>query len=196
MFIFWLIIIIFAAVWFSMSVNVVREDERLVVFRLGRLMGLKGPGLIFIIPVVDRGVRVKIGPQTAASLPMNLTTIDNQALTLQARIVYEVTDPVKAVSKGPSYVAGTILNIYETLKGIVGSMSKNEVLGRSRELGEEAKLQVGVQLESWGIKIHKLEVSEKGAGPAAPTAPGAAPWLPESAKPAAKDEHGYTKSER
>src|SRR5512132_650520 len=114
-----IVLIILAILLFTSAVKVVQEYERGVIFRLGRVMGAKGPGLFFIIPLVDRMVRVNLQTVTADIPPQDVITRDNVTLRVNAVAYFNVVDPVRAVVAIQNYLVGTSQIAQTTLRSIL-----------------------------------------------------------------------------
>jgi regulator of protease activity HflC (stomatin/prohibitin superfamily) len=142
------------------SIKVVREYQRIVLFRVGRCVGMRGPGLVFLIPVIDRPAWVdqrelylEIPHQTAI-------TKDNATITIDFIIFYRVVDPVDSVLK-VQYFAGAAQNIAATtLRSVVGDMSLDDVLSKREEMNLLLRTKLDEVTERWGVKVTNVEVRE------------------------------------
>ena len=142
------------------SIKVVREYQRIVLFRVGRCIGMRGPGLVFLIPVIDRAswvdqreLYLEIPHQTAI-------TKDNATITIDFIIFYRVVDPVDSVLK-VQYFAGAAQNIAATtLRSVVGDMSLDDVLSKREEMNLLLRTKLDEVTERWGVKVTNVEVRE------------------------------------
>ena len=142
------------------SLKVVREYPRIVLFRVGRCVGMRGPGLVFLIPVIDRPswvdqreLYLEIPHQTAI-------TKDNATITIDFIIFYRVVDPVDSVLK-VQYFAGAAQNIAATtLRSVVGDMSLDDVLSKREEMNLLLRTKLDEVTERWGVKVTNVEVRE------------------------------------
>jgi regulator of protease activity HflC (stomatin/prohibitin superfamily) len=147
-------------IWALTSVKVVREYQRIVLFRVGRCVGVRGPGLVFLIPVIDRPAWVdqrelylEIPHQTAI-------TKDNATITIDFIIFYRVIDPVDSVLKVQNF-AGAAQNIAATtLRSVVGDMSLDDVLSKREEMNLLLRTKLDEVTERWGVKVTNVEVRE------------------------------------
>jgi regulator of protease activity HflC (stomatin/prohibitin superfamily) len=146
--------------WAAISIKVVREYQRIVLFRVGRCVGMRGPGLVFLIPVIDRPAWVdqrelylEIPHQTAI-------TKDNATITIDFIIFYRVVDPVDSVLKVQNF-AGAAQNIAATtLRSVVGDMSLDDVLSKREEMNVLLRTKLDEVTERWGVKVTNVEVRE------------------------------------
>ena len=151
-----IIIIIFLA----MSFRIVAEWQRAVVLRLGRVLGVKGPGIIFLIPFVDRPLIVDLRIVTVDIPPQTILTKDNVTVTIDAVVYYKVVDPLKAVVSVSNYAAA-ILNYAQTsLRDIVGQMDLDEILTKREEINRRLQEILDTTTEGWGIKATQVTVRD------------------------------------
>jgi regulator of protease activity HflC (stomatin/prohibitin superfamily) len=151
---------VFLVIWAFTSIKVVREYQRLVLFRVGRCVGTRGPGLVFLIPVIDRPnwvdqreLYLEIPHQTAI-------TKDNATITIDFIIFYRVVDAVDSVLK-VQYFAGAAQNIAATtLRSVVGDMSLDDVLSKREEMNLLLRTKLDEVTERWGVKVTNVEVRE------------------------------------
>ncbi len=147
-------------VWAFTSIKIVREYQRIVLFRVGRCVGTRGPGLVFLIPVIDRPswvdqreLYLEIPHQTAI-------TKDNATITIDFIIFYRVVDAVDSVLK-VQYFAGAAQNIAATtLRSVVGDMSLDDVLSKREEMNLVLRTKLDEVTERWGVKVTNVEVRE------------------------------------
>lgn len=151
-----IIILIFIA----MSFRIVTEWQRAVVLRLGRVLGVKGPGIIFLIPFVDRPLVVDLRIVTVEVPPQSIITKDNVTVTIDAVVYYKVIDPLKAVVSISNYSAA-ILNYAQTsLRDIIGQMDLDEVLSKREEISKRLQEILDTVTEGWGIKATQVTVRD------------------------------------
>lgn len=142
------------------GLRVLQEYERGVVFRLGRLIGAKGPGLIFIIPGLDRMVRVGLRVITTDVPPQDVVTKDNVSVSVNAVILFKVVEPVKAVVNVESYLESTFQYAQTTLRSVLGSVDLDEVLSERETLNQRIKAILDQHTEPWGVKVSAVEIKQ------------------------------------
>jgi regulator of protease activity HflC (stomatin/prohibitin superfamily) len=144
----------------SASIRVLREYERGVVFRLGRLMELRGPGLQLLIPSLDRMVRVSLRTVTLAVPPQEVITRDNVPARVTAVAYYRVIDPSKAVTAVENFQAATLQIAQTTLRSILGVADLDTLLSEREKLNESLAEVIDTQTEPWGIKVTTVEIKD------------------------------------
>jgi regulator of protease activity HflC (stomatin/prohibitin superfamily) len=153
------IAVIFAVIFFIAGLKIIPEYERAVVFRLGRLLRTpKGPGLVFIIPVVDRFIRVSLRTVAMDVAPQDIITRDNVTVKVSAVIYFRVIDPNRAITEVEDYVFNTSLLSQTTLRSILGSAELDQLLSDRERINEELQKIIDKQAEPWGIKIASVEI--------------------------------------
>jgi regulator of protease activity HflC (stomatin/prohibitin superfamily) len=141
------------------SVRVLREYERAVIFRLGRLLaGDKGPGLIFLIPFVDRMVRVSLRTVTLSIPPQDVITRDNVPALVNAVAYFRVVDPDDSVVKIEDFLAATSQISQTTLRSVLGKAELDSLLSERERLNESLQQIIDEQTEPWGIKVTIFEI--------------------------------------
>ena len=140
------------------SIRVVREYERLVVFRLGRLIGEKGPGLVLLIPIVDRAVKVGLRTVTMDVPPQDIITRDNVTVKVNAVIYFRVIDSRQAITQVENYLYATSQIAQTTLRSILGQQELDELLSEREKLNLALQQVIDRQTEPWGIKVSTVEV--------------------------------------
>ena len=140
------------------SIRVVREYERLVVFRLGRLIGEKGPGLVLLIPIVDRAVKVGLRTVTMDVPPQDIITRDNVTVKVNAVIYFRVIDSRQAITQVENYLYATSQIAQTTLRSILGQQELDELLSEREKLNMALQQVIDRQTEPWGIKVSTVEV--------------------------------------
>ncbi len=149
------IIIIFIL---ASAIRILREYERGVVFRLGRLIGAKGPGLIILIPIVDRMVRVDLRTIAHDVPPQDVITKDNVSLKVNAVVYFRVMDPNKAVVEVADFYFATSQLAQTTLRSILGQSDLDEVLVHREKINQSLQHILDQATDPWGIKVSMVEV--------------------------------------
>lgn len=153
------IVILFLVLYFlSSAIKILREYERGVVFRLGRLIPVKGPGLVIIWPIIDRLVKVSLRTVTMDVPPQDVITKDNVTVKVNAVIYFRVVDPAKAITEVEDYYYATSQIAQTTLRSILGQSQLDDLLTKRDELNAELQRVIDFQTEPWGIKVTAVEV--------------------------------------
>ncbi len=142
------------------SVRILREYERGVLFRLGRLIALKGPGLRFLIPVIDQMVRVDLRTVTLNVPPQEVITKDNVTVRVNAVAYFRVIDPDKAITEVENYLVATSQISQTTLRSVLGKAELDALLAERERLNQELQTIIDEQTEPWGIKVSTVEVKD------------------------------------
>ena len=142
------------------ALRILREYERGVIFRLGKLQGAKGPGIIFLIPVVDKMVRMDLRVVTIDVPKQEIMTKDNVPATVDAVIYFRVVDPNAAVVKVENYWKATSLIGQTTLRSVLGQSALDELLSQRDVINQKLQEIIDKQTEPWGIKVTSVEVKE------------------------------------
>ena len=140
------------------AIRVVREYERLVVFRLGRLVGERGPGLVLLIPLVDRAVKVGLRTVTMDVPPQDIITRDNVTVKVNAVIYFRVVSSQEAVVQVENYLYATSQIAQTTLRSILGQQELDELLSEREKLNQALQQVIDRQTEPWGVKVSTVEV--------------------------------------
>ena len=151
-----------ALIALATSVRVLREYERAVVFRLGRLLGQKGPGIVLLIPGVDRMVRVDLRTVTFDVPPQDLITRDNVPAKVNAVTYFRVVDPIKSVVEVERYRAATSQIAQTTLRSVLGKADLDMLLAEREKLNEALQKIIDEQTDPWGIKVTTVEIKDVG----------------------------------
>jgi regulator of protease activity HflC (stomatin/prohibitin superfamily) len=157
-----LILVAVAAVIAGASVRVLREYERAVVFRLGRLIGQKGPGIVLLIPIVDRMVRVDLRTVTFDIPPQDLITRDNVPAKVNAVAYFRVVDPVRSVVEVERVRAATSQIAQTTLRSVLGKADLDMLLSERETLNESLQQIIDDQTDPWGVKVTTVEIKDVG----------------------------------
>jgi regulator of protease activity HflC (stomatin/prohibitin superfamily) len=154
------ILIVAALALAGASVRVLREYERAVVFRLGRVIDEKGPGLVLLIPAVDRMVRVSLRTITLRIPPQEVITRDNVPVRVAAVAYFRVIDPRRAVLDVEDYMAATLQIAQTTLRSVLGKAELDALLAERERLNEHLQQIIDEQTEPWGIKVTIVEIKD------------------------------------
>jgi len=142
------------------AIKIVPEYQRLVVFRLGRLLATKGPGLVILIPFVDRGTKVDLREFFLEIPRQDSITKDNAAIAIDFILYYKVIDPADSVVKVSNF-AGAATNIAATtLRAVVGDISLDDMLARRDEINSVLRIKLDEVTERWGVKVTNVEIRE------------------------------------
>lgn len=142
------------------SVKILNEYERAVVFRLGRLYGSKGPGLILIIPFIDRIVRVDLRTVTLDVPPQDAITRDNVTVKVNAVVYFKVMDANKAVIEVENYLMATSKLAQTTLRSVMGQVELDELLASREAINQKLQEILDTQTGPWGVKVSNVEVKQ------------------------------------
>ena len=142
------------------AVKIVPEYQRVVVFRLGRLVGAKGPGVVLVIPLVDKVIRVDLRVVTLDVPVQEVITKDNVPIKVNAVVYFRVMDPAFSVVEVENYILATSLLSQTTLRSVVGSADLDEVLSSREKINSELQKIIDDRTDSWGIKVSAVEVKE------------------------------------
>lgn len=145
---------------FFMAIKIVQEYERGVIFRLGRLVGARGPGLFFILPVVERMVKVDLRVVTMDVPRQDVITKDNVTVKVDAVVYFRVVNPEDAVVKVMDYIRATSLVAQTTLRSVLGQSDLDELLSKRDELNQRLQQIIDEATEPWGIKVTIVEVRD------------------------------------
>jgi len=152
--------ILLVAALLSAAIKVVPEYERGVIFRLGRIQGAKGPGLFFIIPIIDRMVRVNLRTQTYDIPPQDVITEDNVTVHVNAVAYFNVVDPNRSVLAIDDYRFGTQQVAQTTLRSILGQTSLDDLLTKRDEVNQRLQQIIDDVTNPWGVKVTIVEVKD------------------------------------
>ena len=153
-------LIIFLIIIAAAAIKILREYERGVIFRLGRLIGAKGPGLIFIIPGVDRLLRISLRTVALEIPPQDVITRDNVSIKVNAVVYFRVLDPNKAVVEVENYLYATSQLAQTTLRSVIGQSQLDEVLSERDKINLQLQDILDKQTAPWGIKVSLVETKQ------------------------------------
>jgi len=156
------IVIALAVAVAGASIRVLREYERAVIFRLGRLVGQKGPGIVLLIPLIDRMVRVDLRTVTFDIPPQDLITRDNVPAKVNAVAYFRVIDPVKSVVEVEKVRAATSQIAQTTLRSVLGKADLDMLLAEREQLNESLQQIIDDQTDPWGVKVTTVEIKDVG----------------------------------
>jgi len=142
------------------AVRILREYERGVVFRLGKLMDAKGPGVVFLIPLVDKMVRMDLRVVTIDVSKQEVMTKDNVPATVDAVVYFRVVMPTDAVVKVENYYRATSLIAQTTLRSVLGQASLDDLLSQRDVINQKLQEIIDRQTEPWGIKVTSVEIKD------------------------------------
>jgi regulator of protease activity HflC (stomatin/prohibitin superfamily) len=142
------------------AIRVVQEYERGVIFRLGRLVGPRGPGLFVIVPFVDRMVKIDLRVVTMEVPPQEVITRDNVTMRVSAVLYFRVVDPGRAVTAVADYVRATFQIAQTTLRSVLGTSELDELLANREQINDRLQQIIDTQTEPWGIKVTTVEVKD------------------------------------
>ncbi len=154
------IVVLAAFILFSMAIKIVNEYERGVIFRLGRLIGAKGPGFFLIIPFVDRMVRVDLRVITMDVPPQDVITKDNVTVKVNAVVYFRVVDANASVVKVLDFVRATSMISQTTLRNVLGQSELDEILTQREKLNQMLQKIIDEQTEPWGVKVSIVEIKD------------------------------------
>ena len=152
------VIIFFGLILLFNMIKVLKEYERGVIFRLGRLIGAKGPGLIILIPIVDKMVRVDLRVITYDIPPQDVITKDNVSIKVNAVLYFQVTDPNSAVVSVANFFEATNQIAQTTLRSVLGQVELDDLLANREKINAELQHIIDDQTEPWGVKVSVVEV--------------------------------------
>src|SRR6195952_5126142 len=158
-----LLVVVFLVIMILInSVRVLREYERGVIFRLGRLVhgAASGPGLIFLIPIVDKMVKVSLRTVVMDVPPQDVITQDNVSIKVNAVIYFRVIDPQKAIIEIENYLTGTSQLSQTTLRSVLGQSELDELLSQREKINIRLQQIIDLQTEPWGVKVTHVEVKQ------------------------------------
>lgn len=144
----------------SNAIRIVREYERGVIFRLGRLVGAKGPGLFFIIPVIDKMVKMSLRTIVLDVPPQEVITKDNVTTSVNAVLFFRVVDPCASVVEVEDFLEATRQIAMTTLRSILGGVELDQVLGEREKINLQLQEIIDEQTDPWGIKVKSVEIKD------------------------------------
>jgi regulator of protease activity HflC (stomatin/prohibitin superfamily) len=154
------VVVFFLLFFLGSAIRILREYERGVIFRLGRLIAQKGPGLILLIPVIDRMVRVDLRTVTLNIPPQEVITRDNVPARVNAVAYFRVIDPNRAITEVENFLLATSQIAQTTLRSVLGKAELDTLLAERERLNEELQTIIDEQTEPWGVKVTTVEIKD------------------------------------
>jgi regulator of protease activity HflC (stomatin/prohibitin superfamily) len=155
-----IILIVLLLMILAASIKIMAEYQRIVVFRLGRLIGIKGPGLVFIIPIIDKYIRLDLRTRVIDVPKQRIITNDNVTVDVDAVVYFRITDPQKAIVEVQRYDLATSLLAQTTLRDILGQKSLDEILSQREELNKSLQSIIDLGTDPWGIKVSAVTLKD------------------------------------
>lgn len=152
------ILVIVVVIILASMLRVLREYERGVIFRLGRILGAKGPGLIILIPIIDRMVRVSLRTVVLDVPPQDIITKDNVSVQVNAVVYFRVLDPNKAVLEVENYLYATSQLAQTTLRSVLGEVELDDLLSAREDINKRLQEIIDRETDPWGIKVSMVEI--------------------------------------
>ena len=156
-------IILFLLIILANAIRILREYERGVIFRLGRLIGgggIKGPGLILLIPVIDRMVKVSLRTIVLDVPPQDVITQDNVSIKVNAVVYFRVIEPQKAIVQVENFLAATSQISQTTLRSVLGQSELDDLLSQREKINHKLQQIIDTNTEPWGVKVTNVEVKQ------------------------------------
>jgi regulator of protease activity HflC (stomatin/prohibitin superfamily) len=153
-----LLVIVLAVYFLSSAIKILREYERGVVFRLGRVIPVRGPGLVIIWPIIDRLVKVSLRIVAMDVPSQDVITKDNISVKVNAVVYFRVIEPLKAITEVEDFLYATSMIAQTTLRSILGQSQLDDLLTNREEVNAELQKVIDFQTEPWGIKVTAVEV--------------------------------------
>jgi regulator of protease activity HflC (stomatin/prohibitin superfamily) len=154
------VLAVLAVIVLASSIRVLREYERGVIFRLGRLIAQKGPGLVLLIPIIDRMVRVELRTVTLNIPPQEVITRDNVPSSVTAVCYFRVIDPNRAIVEVENYLLATSQISQTALRSVLGKAELDQLLSERERLNEDLQKIIDEQTEPWGVKVTTVEIKD------------------------------------
>ena len=160
----WIIVLFIIIIFFIMillsAIKIMAEYERVVVFRLGRLIGIKGPGLVLIIPIIDKIMKLDLRTRVIDVPKQRIITRDNVTVDVDAIVYFRITDPQKSVVEVQRYDIATSLLAQTTLRDIIGQKNLDELLSQREELNKSLQEVIDLSTDPWGIKVSSVNIRD------------------------------------
>ena len=152
------VLLIALVIFLAVSIKIVPEYQRAVIFRLGRVIGAKGPGLFILIPIIDRMVKVDLRTVTLDVPTQDVITRDNVSVSVDAVVYFRVVDPVKAIVQVENYLYATSQIAQTTLRSVCGAAELDELLSEREKLNMQLQEIIDRQTDPWGVKVVAVEL--------------------------------------
>ena len=158
--IIFIVLVFFIIIILSNAIRILREYERGVVFRLGRLLGVKGPGLILLIPIIDKMVKVSLRTVVMDVPPQDIITQDNVSIKVNAVVYFRVVQPQKAVVEVENFLIATSQLSQTTLRSVLGQSELDDLLSQREKINQKLQQIIDAHTEPWGVKVSNVEVKQ------------------------------------
>ena len=158
--VWWSAIVVLVVLFFASAIKIVREYERMVVFRLGRLFGAKGPGLFWLWPIIDKGVKIDLRTITLDVPPQEVITKDNVTVSVNAVVYFRVINPSDAIVKVENFFQATSMVSQTTLRSVLGQVELDELLAQREKLNKRLQEIIDEVTDPWGIKVSLVEIKD------------------------------------
>jgi len=155
-----LVVVIFLVLLLSSAIKIMAEYQRIVIFRLGRLLGIKGPGLVFVIPIIDSVIKLDLRTRIIDVPKQRVITKDNVTVDVDAVVYFRIIDPQKAVVEVQRYEVATGLLAQTTLRDILGNQTLDELLSKREELNKSLQKIIDQGTDPWGIKVSNVTIRD------------------------------------
>lgn len=157
-----IVIVVFVIFILASAIRILNEYERGVVFRLGRVLpsGVRGPGLILLIPVLDKMVKVSLRTVVMDVPPQDVITQDNVSIKVNAVVYFRVIDPQKAIIEVENYLVATSQLSQTTLRSVLGQSELDDILSQREKINQRLQQIIDAQTEPWGVKVTHVEVKQ------------------------------------
>lgn len=157
-----IVIIVFALFILTNAIRILREYERGVIFRLGRIVGdgIKGPGLIFLVPIIDKMVKVSLRTIVHDVPPQDVITQDNVSIKVNAVVYFRVVEPQRAIVQVENFYAATSQISQTTLRSVLGQSELDDILSQRDKINQKLQQIIDAQTEPWGVKVTNVEVKQ------------------------------------
>jgi len=154
------IVIIFLILVLASAIKIMAEYQRIVVFRLGRLIGIKGPGLVFIIPIIDSYIKLDLRTRVIDVPKQRVITEDNVTVDVDAVVYFRIVNPEKAVIEVQRYDVATSLLAQTTLRDVLGQQDLDELLSNREQLNKSLQTIIDQATDPWGIKVSAVTIRD------------------------------------
>lgn len=157
-----IVIVVFALFILTNAIRILREYERGVIFRLGRIVGdgIKGPGLIFLVPIIDKMVKVSLRTIVHDVPPQDVITQDNVSIKVNAVVYFRVVEPQRAIVQVENFYAATSQISQTTLRSVLGQSELDDILSQRDKINQKLQQIIDAQTEPWGVKVSNVEVKQ------------------------------------
>ena len=153
-------VVVFVVIILANSVRVLREYERGVIFRIGRILGVKGPGLILLFPIIDKMVKVSLRTVVMDVPPQDVITQDNVSIKVNAVVYFRVIQPQKAIVEVENFLFATSQLSQTTLRSVLGQSDLDDLLSQREKINQNLQQIIDAHTEPWGVKVSNVEVKQ------------------------------------